>query len=95
MGNIRWKSVKRIGDALLSNHYDSFSLDFNHNKETIKYFCDDINKSIRNKLAGYITRKVYQKEHGIYSSRAHAREKKTTYTQRRRKSTQKPFYLGK
>jgi small subunit ribosomal protein S17e len=57
MGNIKTTFVKRIANSILENHKEKFSSDYSKNKETIKELIDIRSKTLRNKIAGYITKK--------------------------------------
>lgn len=45
-----------IGDRLLGRHPDSFTDDFETNKEQVEQFTDVRSKNVRNRIAGYVTR---------------------------------------
>ncbi|MDY6958235.1 MAG: 30S ribosomal protein S17e [Halobacteriota archaeon] len=64
MGNIRPTYIKSIGAKLLRNFPQEFSADFNENKEKVMQKTDITSKVIRNRVAGYITRKMRPKEKG-------------------------------
>lgn len=46
-----------IGDRLLRKHPDSFSTRFEENKRIVKQFTEVGSLRLRNRIAGYITRK--------------------------------------
>lgn len=50
--------IKNIGTELLENHRDKFTGDFDENKRAVGSSTDIPSKSVRNRVAGYITRKV-------------------------------------
>lgn len=58
MGNIKTTFVKRLANSVLENHKDKFGKDYSKNKEIIKEFVDIKSKTLRNKITGYITKKV-------------------------------------
>ena len=47
--------VKRISTELLEKYPDRFSVDFDENKKIIKEIAVVRSKTLRNKIAGYIT----------------------------------------
>ncbi len=58
MGNIRQTNIKRIAFQLLENHRDIFTKDFETNKVLVTKYTTIESKVIRNRVAGYVTRKV-------------------------------------
>lgn len=58
MGNIRQTSIKRIALRLLENHRDNFTTNFDENKDLVTKYTTIEGKVIRNRVAGYITRKM-------------------------------------
>jgi small subunit ribosomal protein S17e len=58
MGNIRQTNIKRITFRLLENHREVFTKDFETNKVLVTKYTTIESKVIRNRVAGYITRKV-------------------------------------
>lgn len=56
MGNIRQTYIKRVAFELLEKHPDAFGEDFQENKEAVGDLTEDASKSMRNRVAGYITR---------------------------------------
>ncbi|AKB52827.1 MULTISPECIES: 30S ribosomal protein S17e [Methanosarcina] len=58
MGNIRQTNIKRIAFQLLENHRDVFTKDFETNKALVTKYTTIESKVIRNRVAGYVTRKV-------------------------------------
>ncbi len=88
--------VKRIGDELLEKYPDNITTDFSHNKEIVTQCTDILNDTyhsikIRNKIAGYITRKKKQEADGIESTipdgeRGLRKRKSGSPRRRRRKS---------
>lgn len=57
MGNIRQKSIKNIAFKLLDAHGDKFTKDFDDNKHLVTKYTTIESKVIRNRVAGYVTRK--------------------------------------
>lgn len=60
MGNIRPTYIKRVAAELLEKFPDEFNEDFEHNKTTVEALSDVDAKVLRNRIAGYITRRVKQ-----------------------------------
>jgi len=50
--------IKNIGTELLEYHREKFSGDFDENKKAVGSATDIPSKRVRNRVAGYITRKV-------------------------------------
>ncbi len=61
MGNITQQYIARVAVELLEKHPDDFTLDFQNNKKMVSEYCTVDSKNVRNKIAGYISRKVKQK----------------------------------
>ncbi|HII77185.1 MAG TPA: 30S ribosomal protein S17e [Methanolinea sp.] len=53
--------IKAIGIELLNHHGNRFSNNFDENKQTITEVTNIESKRVRNRVAGYITRKVNTK----------------------------------
>jgi len=49
--------IKKIGNRLLEDYPDAFSSDFEHNKDVIGAVTNVESKGVRNRIAGYVTRK--------------------------------------
>jgi small subunit ribosomal protein S17e len=49
--------VKKTAKMLLERYPDAFSTDFKHNKELVDELTNIESKSVRNRIAGYVTRK--------------------------------------
>ncbi|MFB6224538.1 MAG: 30S ribosomal protein S17e [Haloarcula sp.] len=49
--------IINIGDALIKRHPGHFSEDFEENKHRVEKLTDVESKRIRNRIAGYITRR--------------------------------------
>jgi small subunit ribosomal protein S17e len=56
MGKIRPTYIKRVAIDLVRNHNDRFTDDFQHNKKMVAELTDVKSVTLRNKIAGYITR---------------------------------------
>mgnify|MGYP006309657033 CR=1 FL=1 len=54
---IKPKYVKQIGRMLLERYPQAFNTDFETNKESVTELTNVESKSVRNRIAGYITRK--------------------------------------
>jgi len=50
--------VKNIANALLERYPEAFSKDFEGNKESVTALTNIESKSVRNRVAGYVTRKI-------------------------------------
>ena len=49
--------VKKTGRLLMEQYPDAFGPDFEHNKELVEELTNIESKSVRNRIAGYVTRK--------------------------------------
>ena len=49
--------VKKTATLLMERYPDAFSTDFEHNKELVDELTNIDSKSVRNRIAGYVTRK--------------------------------------
>lgn len=58
MGNIRQTNIKRTAFSLIENYGDVFTKDFDTNKLLVTKYTTIESKIIRNRVAGYVTRKV-------------------------------------
>lgn len=56
MGNIRPTFIKRSAIEILKKYPDQFNDDFQHNKEVLNKLAEIPSITLRNKVAGYITR---------------------------------------
>ncbi|MBI2971350.1 MAG: 30S ribosomal protein S17e [Candidatus Aenigmarchaeota archaeon] len=61
MGRIKTADIKKASGELLSAYSNKFSTDFAANKEVLKEFNITDEKRTKNKIAGYITRKMRQR----------------------------------
>jgi small subunit ribosomal protein S17e len=48
--------VKRLSRELVERYPDSFSTDFDQNKEVVDELLTNTTKRLRNRIAGYVTR---------------------------------------
>jgi small subunit ribosomal protein S17e len=64
MGNIKQTFIKRTGRELFERYPDRFTRDFEHNKKMVQELTNVTSKTIRNRIAGYVTRLVRMKEEG-------------------------------
>ena len=58
MGNIRQTHIKNIAFRLIDNYGDVFTTDFDENKRLVSQYTTIESKVIRNRVAGYVTRKM-------------------------------------
>ncbi|MBC7115299.1 MAG: small subunit ribosomal protein S17e [Archaeoglobi archaeon] len=58
MGTVKQAYIKAIANKILELHADKFTEDFETNKRIIREFTDIESKTLRNRVAGYITRKI-------------------------------------
>ena len=67
MGKVRTESVKNLAKDLLNKHHDKFTTDFDTNKRLVEELAIGSTKTIRNKVAGYISRlkRIEMKEEGV------------------------------
>lgn len=49
--------IKNVAKALLEEYPEAFSTDFEHNKEGVEQLTNIDSKEVRNRVAGYVTRK--------------------------------------
>lgn len=49
--------VKKTGALLLERYPNAFTTDFEQNKESVEKLTNIESKSVRNRIAGYVTRK--------------------------------------
>jgi len=61
LGSIRQTYIKSTVDALLRQHPGEFTTDFNANKAQVEKLTGVESKELRNRVAGYVTRKVSSK----------------------------------
>jgi len=58
MGNVRPNYIKVVGGNLLRTFKDEFKSDFDENKQLVNQYTDIKSKTIRNRVAGYITSRI-------------------------------------
>ncbi|MEM2956240.1 MAG: 30S ribosomal protein S17e [Candidatus Pacearchaeota archaeon] len=68
MGRIKGTLVKRTTMALMAKYKNQFTIDFETNKKVINSVMPDLQKKIRNSVAGFITRKIKREEKKIKSN---------------------------
>jgi small subunit ribosomal protein S17e len=61
LGSIRQTYIKSTTDTLLRLYPDEFTDDFNTNKAVVEKLTGVESKALRNRVAGYVTRKVHSK----------------------------------
>jgi small subunit ribosomal protein S17e len=49
--------VKKTGRLLMERYPDAFSTEFEHNKDLVDELTNIESKGVRNRIAGYVTRK--------------------------------------
>lgn len=54
---IKPKYVKQLATVLLEQYPQAFNTEFETNKESVRKLTDVDSKGVRNRIAGYITRK--------------------------------------
>jgi small subunit ribosomal protein S17e len=54
---IKPKYVKQMGNLLLERYPEAFNTDFETNKESVTELTNVDSKGVRNRIAGYVTRK--------------------------------------
>ena len=58
MGSIRQTYIKSTVDALIRQYPEEFGTDFNENKAAVERLANVQTKDVRNRIAGYATRKM-------------------------------------
>jgi small subunit ribosomal protein S17e len=58
MGRIKTIPIKTLGNDLIEEHSDKFTVDFEKNKKILGNLKNIKSKKIRNILAGYITKEM-------------------------------------
>tara|TARA_B100001750_G_C15307958_1_gene495684 strand:+ start:510 stop:701 length:192 start_codon:yes stop_codon:yes gene_type:complete len=56
MGRVRPTYIKRVAIELVRSHPDKFTEDFDHNKKVVAELTDVGSITMRNRIAGYVTR---------------------------------------
>ncbi|MDR5672875.1 Ribosomal protein S17E [Halalkaliarchaeum sp. AArc-CO] len=54
---IKPKYIKQLGNRLLETYPNAFNTDFETNKDSVDQLTNVESKGVRNRIAGYITRK--------------------------------------
>ena len=62
MGRIRPTYIKRVSIELVNKYPEVFSMDFEDNKAKVNDLCDVTSVTMRNRIAGYITRYLSHSE---------------------------------
>jgi len=62
MGNIRPTYIKRVAIELVERFPDQFTSDFDHNKKKVAELATIQGKSMKNRIAGYVTRYRLQQD---------------------------------
>lgn len=52
--------VKKTGERLMERYPEAFNDDFEHNKQSVSKLTNVESKSVRNRIAGYVTHKHEQ-----------------------------------
>jgi small subunit ribosomal protein S17e len=60
LGNIRPTYIKRVALELIKKYPDEFNQDYQHNKHKVEELTDVRTDTMRNRIAGYVTRYVNQ-----------------------------------
>ncbi|AIY90891.1 30S ribosomal protein S17e [Geoglobus acetivorans] len=58
MGTVKPAYIKNIAMELLKKYPDAFTNSFDENKKLVQEFTNVRSKTVRNRIAGYITRKI-------------------------------------
>ncbi|MCD6492196.1 MAG: 30S ribosomal protein S17e [Archaeoglobaceae archaeon] len=58
MGTVKPAYIKIIATELLKKYGSEFTNDFNENKKLVLQYTNITSKRVRNRVAGYITRRV-------------------------------------
>ena len=62
MGRIRQKDIKRAAHKIIERYEEELSTDFKQNREFLEKVMKIQGKIMKNKISGYITHKIKQKE---------------------------------
>jgi len=62
VGKIRPTYIKRISEDLVKKFPDKFNTDFEHNKNMVRELADVYTATMRNRIAGYVTRTKKKEE---------------------------------
>lgn len=58
VGTVKPAYIKNIAMELLKKYPDAFTNSFDENKKLVQEFTNVRSKTVRNRIAGYITRKI-------------------------------------
>jgi small subunit ribosomal protein S17e len=58
LGKVKTEHIKKLGKELMSRFPEKFSGNFNENKQMVAELTEGATTTVRNKVAGYITRTV-------------------------------------
>jgi small subunit ribosomal protein S17e len=58
LGKVKTEHIKKLAKELMSRFPEKFSGNFDENKQTVAELTEGATTKVRNKVAGYITRKV-------------------------------------
>jgi small subunit ribosomal protein S17e len=58
LGKVRPEKVKKIAKELLKRYPDKFTMDFESNKKALATLLTACTTKLRNRIAGYVTRRV-------------------------------------
>lgn len=61
MGSVKPSYIKNFAKELMKTYEGDFNTDFENNKVKVREYTDIKNKTIRNRVAGYITRILEQR----------------------------------
>jgi small subunit ribosomal protein S17e len=62
MGRVRPRYIKSLGEKLLEMYPERFNDNFEENKKAVAELADIPSKTVRNRVAGYITRLVKRRK---------------------------------
>lgn len=62
MGRVKPKFIKSLAERLLEAYPDKFTDSFEHNKRVVAELADVPSKTVRNRIAGYITRLIKRRK---------------------------------
>jgi len=86
LGQIKTLYVKNLAKTLLEKYPDRFTVDYEKNKEWMDKLVKMESKTIRNKVAGYLTHLVEKKEKPVgFEVTFQSKDKERRGTRRRRR----------
>lgn len=62
MGRVRPRYIKSLGEKLFEMYPDRFTDNFEENKKAVAELADIPSKTVRNRVAGYVTRLVKRRK---------------------------------